>query len=1077
MKQFPSSVIVATFVVLATIGVGAYAGPHADSAECGCDQAGQGHALFARGKSDSAIVAYRKAVRIYLQRQDWNCVVHSFNGMAHGWIQLNQFDSARTALREARVTGNAHRGVDSLEIAETLSLLAYVSAFQETQLDSAIGYGLTSLKIREAKKGPFDELDSKSCYTLAYVYKKKGEFRAALQLLERSYNIQEHDSSIDSYSISSTLLALGNVYDNLEDYGRAQKSYALAIEKLEGSGLGNSPTAATCHELLSWCYWHMGEIRKAWDEGEKAIDLCKRSVGENSVFTGSCYGELGEIAADEGDLDRAEELCRRSLSILRESGGEKGSAVPILLRTLGVIERRRGNLAEARRLCLESLKLAEKISGENHPDLADYHEELALTLAALGERTKAISQVNESIRIIRRSDKVSLSLSLARVLMELSQMWHDVGRNDLALKSANEAMNIEELAGRDNSLLYGRTLNLIGKLLLARGENSPGLDSYTSALSSLWPEYSDSLIRSGVASLSPSRGEAVIAVLVSRAEALNRIAMSSRQNLKYQGAALNAYEQATALAGSIRRTYRLEGSKLAYAGSSAPIIDAGVELALHLYQATGMREYAERAFRLEEESKAGILYEAIRRSSAERFAGVPDSLVEKERRLATDAGGCELQLERAIMKPNRDPRNEERLRRKLFEFRESLIRVQQDCERTYPRFAQLLGNYEPPTIAQIQEKLDANTALIEYGMSRRNIWTFVVTRGSFDVISGPLTSDFKGKVADFLRAAKTLDWDRFADLSHEIARVLMDPIGRQVSDVRHLVIIPDDILHFIPFESLVMTSPRKINGHIDYSRLNYLVETKEVSYSNSARLFVRQFEADRSESNQARSFAGFAPVFKDSIPKSAARPLLAGNLRSINLDGHEFGELSSSENEVRDIADGFERSGGTAIALCNNEATKARFLQIAPEYRYLHIATHCFIDDDRPGLSGLIFSPPPGSKNVEDEALYTAETYNLSLRSDLLVLSGCETGIGKYQKGEGLLTLTRGFSYAGAHNIVFSLWRVTDENTSRFMVSFYRHFLGGESYEGALRSAKLEMIRVKPTSFPFNWAAFVLMRN
>jgi len=1077
MRFVPWRAIVAGVIIPAGLRLIAGAGAFAQSAEEGCTRAMRGDRLLAANRIDSAIAAYREALADYVKDGKWGCAAYCLNCIGQGRIRLGQYDSARFALNGARDLETSHGGVDSLVQSETLARLAYTLASQERELDSAVDFGLRSVKMRESLGGASGQPLAASCYTLAYVYRKKGQFTAALPLLERSYQIQSGVSPASPGFLCSILLALGDVYDHLEDYERSERSHGKAIDILEQSGLGASQTAASCHEFLSICCWHLGELRRAWAEGEKALELCRRTAGEKSPLAVSCYGELGGIAADEGDIDRAEQLCRQSLAILSEINGERTTGVAVLLRDLALIERRRGSLAEAKQLSLRALNHAVGILGRDHPDLAGYHEEIGLTLEALGERNAAIAELQEAIRIVRLADRSSPSLNLARVLTELGRVWHERGRDARALGMALQALDVEKSANRGNSLQHGETLTLLGDIRLAKGDHDGSLDSYRDALFALWPEFSDSLIRTGALTLSPARGDAVVRVLVSRAKALCRLAARAGRPADGAPAALDAYEQAALLAGSIKRTYRLEGSKLTFAGTEASIIDAGVDLALRLYRSTKRPEFARRAFCLEEMSKAGILLEGIQRSRAKQFAGVPDSLVEMERQLATNATCCEVQLERERMKPGREVKNEERLRRLLFATCDSLIRVQEFTERTYPRYAQLLKGAGPDLLEELQRSLDANTALVEYGMSERNLRAFVVSRGSFAAVSTPLDSAFRTNVTEFLRAAKTLDWDRFAGLSSALAQVLLDPIRTHIGQCRRLVIIPDDVLHFIPFEALVLRAPRNARGEIDYTRLEYLIETREVSYASSASLLLSHLRAGMPAPEPMRSLAAFAPVFRDSAGKHVPAKLLAANVRSVEFAGREYSELRSSEEEVRTIAGDFTVHGGRGLAFCNEAATKKNFLATAPGCRFIHIATHSFINNDQPELSGLIFSPGEGSRKVDDEVLYTAEAYNLDLHTDLLVLSGCETGIGKYRRGEGVLALTRGFSYAGANTIVYSLWRVMDESTSKLMVSFYRHFLNGESYESALRHAKLEMIRSRQTSFPFNWAAFLLLRN
>ena len=228
------------------------------------------------------------------------------------------------------------------------------------------------------------------------------------------------------------------------------------------------------------------------------------------------------------------------------------------------------------------------------------------------------------------------------------------------------------------------------------------------------------------------------------------------------------------------------------------------------------------------------------------------------------------------------------------------------------------------------------------------------------------------------------------------------------------------------------------------------------------------------------SLAGFAPAFPDSStggnrPKPYALHYAEewASVRSVTVGDRTFGEIPGSEEEVRTIVTDFNKSGKQSVAFLRSDATKENLKENASHCRFLHIATHSYVDEENPKLSGLLFSQSTSS--AEDAVLYPGETYNLNLKADLLVLSSCESGMGKLVKGEGLMAITRGFFFAGARNIVFSLWKVYDRHTNQLMTEFYRNVLKGDSFTSSLREAKLAMIKNETSAFPAKWAGFVLM--
>ena len=143
------------------------------------------------------------------------------------------------------------------------------------------------------------------------------------------------------------------------------------------------------------------------------------------------------------------------------------------------------------------------------------------------------------------------------------------------------------------------------------------------------------------------------------------------------------------------------------------------------------------------------------------------------------------------------------------------------------------------------------------------------------------------------------------------------------------------------------------------------------------------------------------------------------------------------------------------------------------KYKYLHFAAHGLVNESEPALSRIFLSPGQD----EDGSLYAGEIYNLKINADLVTLSACETGLGKVTKGEGIVGLSRALQYAGARNIIVSLWQVADASTSKLMIEFYKYNLSNEhhGYNSALRQAKLMLLNSEEYNRPYYWAPFILV--
>ncbi len=190
-----------------------------------------------------------------------------------------------------------------------------------------------------------------------------------------------------------------------------------------------------------------------------------------------------------------------------------------------------------------------------------------------------------------------------------------------------------------------------------------------------------------------------------------------------------------------------------------------------------------------------------------------------------------------------------------------------------------------------------------------------------------------------------------------------------------------------------------------------------------------------------------------------------------------FEELKFSKWEVNSIVDLFLKNKPNEIstAYFYSDASEENFKANAKDYKIVHIASHGFINEDQPDISGVIFAQPTDSAFTDDGILYSSETYNLNFNADLIVLSSCESGLGKLFRSEGMIALTRGFLYSGGSNIIFSLWKIPDKHTSELMVEFYRQMISGKTYSESLRQAKLKLIGNEITARPRSWAGFLLI--
>lgn len=509
------------------------------------------------------------------------------------------------------------------------------------------------------------------------------------------------------------------------------------------------------------------------------------------------------------------------------------------------------------------------------------------------------------------------------------------------------------------------------------------------------------------------------------------------------------------------------------------MLDLSLPAAQELYKLTGNDIYPAKIFEMGELGKSMALADALAESRARTFGQLPDSLLAEESALKIDLVALENRIEKLqATEALRDSALIDSLNGRYGKLQITYNELLESFEENYPEYYDLKYSNTLPELADVQASLGDDEAMLEYFLGEKDVRLFLITQNDFEIHKFPNDPTFQELLSSFNRSIrKVSEAGSFAERSAALYDKLIRPIAAKISDKKKLVIIPDGELYYLPFEALIKEVPANPQN---FAAMDYLVKDIDVSYHYSANLYLHSLEKEVTETKY--NVAGFAPVFQAGddgaeILESGSPVLgqIVNYLKDITRDGQQFNELPHSENEAREIVDLFDWEAQKSFGYLRREATEERFKADAHQFKYLHLATHSFVNEERPQLSGIAFSQPVDTSAAEDGILYSGEIYNLDLNADLVVLSSCESGLGKLIRGEGLMAMTRGFLYAGATNVLVSLWAVYDRHTSDLMTEFYRQIDDAKSYAPALRAAKLKMIENPDTAFPALWSSFVLI--
>ncbi len=601
-------------------------------------------------------------------------------------------------------------------------------------------------------------------------------------------------------------------------------------------------------------------------------------------------------------------------------------------------------------------------------------------------------------------------------------------------------------------------------------------------------------------------------------------AAQEKDAAKMREQALNAYREALKTIETIRAgSLRADESRTTFLATTKDVYDeaasAFAETAL-LNSPAGNAlsgkalDYAAESFKITEAGRARSLLDMLGEVNAQITEGVPAALLKRKQDNLNRQQEIAEQLTGISLSGDQKQKPAD-LEKELDKLQTEFDEIENQIRAGSPRYAALTGA-QPLTLAETQQKvLDDGTVLLEYSLGNDTSYAFAVTQSGVSLFKLPprsnidkLATDFRAQlippklqrrivgidvVAEQQRGLGLVEGPSenltaFVAASNALYRAAVEPASNSFGDKR-LLVVADGALNYIPFEALV----RSTDG-ADYASLSYLVKSNEIVYAPSASVVaaIRQSGnkpsgknllavADpifSSDDSRVKGKAGVpAPAearglglgLESAVNDVAGEPTPAGGLRLARLVGtrveaEEIGKIAKSNGSQADLWIDLNASEDN---LRSRDVTN---------YRIIHVATHGLLDAERPQFTGVVLSLVGNKDN--DGFLRTDEIFNLRLGAPLVMLSACETGLGKEKRGEGVIGLTRAFMYAGAPTVGVSLWSVADKSTADLMADFYRRLLGPASSNSAsvaMRAAQLGLISGKKYSAPFYWAPFVIV--
>ena len=906
----------------------------------------------------------------------------------------------------------------------------------------------------------------------------------------------------EPFTESKIYLQIGTINILKSKYDSALYFYGKVIDLNKKTGVKGYKILASVYANSAYIYGLQGDFQNESDYYEKALEIDKQQYGNDHIEVAIDFMNIGNIYRRKSLFNISEDYFLKSLSIIRNSEN-RGETYITLLNSLGAVYILMSEYNKAEEYLQEALKLSKDLFGDSHPITASTYSnlghcyletELYDTALFFMKKNKEILKNTESKRkLFKNTISLSLthlklqntikSLSLINKAIQFAEKNRSSGSENLLLAYSTmgriqfeldnidkseyyfnkylaicDSLGLEEIKSR-----YWYAYKFLSRIYNAKGEYETAIKFLQKGIAALHVDWTPT----GLYDLPSIKGiqsnENYLEALTIKIELLNNY-YTSNKSPKTLNELLNTYDEISTLSNYLESSPTFYRDKFATQESIAELLKNASLLTMNEFLEKNENEFLVKSYQYFELSKSKVLKGIINSKNASKLAGIPRDILNKQEKNKFQLSKYQTLLYQQESETKKEviKGKKEIYKSKIFEANLLIDSLNQIMEDNYPIYHKIKYKNNILSLDEVRSKAKENEAFLEYFINDTINFVFYITKDHYKVKQLPNSDSLQFFIQSFREKIEEKgdhhDMGSLSNISNRLYEILIDPIEKELREdvIKKLTIIPERELGYLPFEVLLT---QKIENSSQKREYPYLIKKYEISYAYSISLLYNDKTFTNKKENQYISYAPSYPT--EDVSKIRT---------SLNKFRNAFSPLLWNQNEAISLDDHF--SGKAHIG---KSATEKSFKENAAQSEILHLAMHAFIDDDDPMNSKMVFYQDNDS--IEDGYLHTFELLNLNLNAQLAVLSACQTGYGKIVKGEGIMSLARGFSYAGVPSIVMSHWRVDDESTFQLMTNFYKYLADGKTKSSALRLAKIDYLNTgSPNKIhPFFWSPFVLI--
>ncbi len=861
---------------------------------------------------------------------------------------------------------------------------------------------------------------------MGIITSSQSDYESSLQYFIKTKDDFERRYGKEHNRYARALEDISITHHRMGQYAKAleYRMEALEVQKKNKSSL---MTQINANLNLGALYYDISDYTKSLQYGLIALELSLSDPNQVKTTTADIYENVGNCYKSLGQYEKAIQYLEKTMSIRNEIFGDSHYKIANTYQNLASCYTQLGRKEEMIDAYEKSYAMRQETLGESHIRTIEGLKHLGIGYLDIEDFEKAESLLLEALD--QENARYGEShIQIAMTLNNLGQLNRRKGNYDKGIEYGQKAAEMFKKLYKGNGHLLSQIYLSLARTFLEKQDFEMAIESLNKSFEANGMKLSnDAYAPPHVEYYSGLRG--VLESMMLKVEILEK----SDLDLDIPKLVMQHVDSVSSMVNRIKDDFGNQSDLFFLIKIYHDFVDKAVYHTYTAYEESQDEELLYKALEYIESSKDNLLTQKLYRINVREFSDVPDSLLLQEKILRSKIEAAKNKL--ASTDSLRLAFSEE-----IFDLNHQLDQLSRIFKEDYPSYYKISYGAGEVNSTELNSYLnESESQILVYFSGKENLYSMNLSKDNKTFKKNLKSENFDEAIYSFREAISNLNDQSYEQKSVDLYKLLVQD-KEALKGGQRLVIITDGSLSTIPFE-LLQTEDNK-----------FLLEEYNITYSSSLKyLFLKSTPDNNSK------YLGFAPSFTQTLA-------MADPVRN------ELSKIPGAIEEVNALQELLE-----GLSFTENGATETNFRNISDQYGLIHLATHAIIDDANPDASRLVFSLNEDTLN--DGYLHAYEIYNLKLNASLATLSACNTGFGKINQGEGVMSLSRAFAYAGVPATLVSLWPASDKSTPQLMKLFYQNLKEGQSKDEALNNARKQyLVTAKGKArHPFYWGGFVLI--